>query len=212
MEQGNGNHGIQQSSPSHQIATVHGQSSNGCIRVKHQGQNHLVTGRLKERHCSKNAHGMVKIFYRLVSTTPGYQSSPLTDWIVDAVCPTTGKNFRVSGKFKTLAPKSVSVLHKAAEATPAITVNTVAKSPVVRSEPNPAFAREYFIIAAQRAAGLDPDLRMSFITVFLNESKANLYRKMGKAFPQPIKRGKSSFWPMSQIEAYKAGQLVGVSV
>ena len=73
-----------------------------------------------------------------------------------------------------------------------------------------SFQRQYEVIAAQRAAGLDPDLRMSFIPAFLQESKASLYRKMGKGFPQPIKRGKGSFWPMSQIEAYKAGQLVGV--
>lgn len=211
MDQGNMNQDTTKGSASSQTATVHGQSSNGCIRVKHQGQNHLVTGQLQERHCSKDALGMVKIVYHLVSTTPGYQPSPLRDKTVNAVCPDTGKRFRVIGSFKTLAPKFVSITHKTADAAPAIAVETVAKRPVVRSEPNPAFAREYFVIAAQRAAGLDPDLRMSFIPEFLQESKANLYRKMGKGFPHPIKRGKGSFWPMSQIEAYKAGQMVGVT-
>lgn len=208
MKQGSENHGAQQSSSMQQIATVHGQSNDGCIRVKHQGSNHLVTGRLQERHRSKNAHGIVKTIYRLVSTTPGYQPSPLEDRTVDAVCPETGRHFRVTGTFQKLAPTTASVTQKPDDAA-AITVKKVAVTPEARREPSPVYQRQCFVVAAQRAAGLDPDLRMSFITVFVNESKANLYRKMGKGFPPPIKRGKGSFWPMSQIEAYKAGQSVG---
>lgn len=59
-------------------------------------------------------------------------------------------------------------------------------------------------IAAQRQAGLDPDVRMSFIVTYVGESRANIYRKMGKEFPMPTKRGRGSFWPLSVIDAYKA--------
>lgn len=63
-------------------------------------------------------------------------------------------------------------------------------------------------IRLMRAAGMDPDLRMEFICKFLGESKANLYRKMKldpPQFPKPTRRGRASFWPLSVIEAYKAG-------
>jgi len=59
-------------------------------------------------------------------------------------------------------------------------------------------------IAAQQKAGLDPDVRMSFIVTYVGESRANIYRKMGKEFPMPTKRGRGSFWPLSVIDAYKA--------
>jgi predicted DNA-binding transcriptional regulator AlpA len=63
-------------------------------------------------------------------------------------------------------------------------------------------------IRLMRAAGIDPDLRMEFICQFLGESKANLYRKMKldpPQFPKQTHRGRASFWPLSVIEAYKAG-------
>ncbi len=63
-------------------------------------------------------------------------------------------------------------------------------------------------IRLMRAAGMDPDLRMEFICEFLGESKANLYRKMKldpPQFPKQTHRGRASFWPLSVIEAYKAG-------
>jgi predicted DNA-binding transcriptional regulator AlpA len=59
-------------------------------------------------------------------------------------------------------------------------------------------------IAAQKRAGLDPDVRMAFISPYLGESRANLYKKMGDEFPLPTKRGRGSFWPLSVIDAYKA--------
>jgi len=124
----------------------------------------------------------------------------------------------VKGLFKKLKPKpnvTNCLTEQVLAATPlqpqiAISADQIAVKVKARdSHTQKSFQRQYEVIAAQRAAGLDPDLRMSFIPAFLQESKASLYRKMGKGFPHPIKRGKSSFWPMSQIEAYKAGQLVG---
>lgn len=69
------------------------------------------------------------------------------------------------------------------------------------------YAVELERIGLARAAGLDPDVRMEFIALFLNESRANIYRKLKLGqFPEPVKRGRGSFWPMSTIEAYKAGK------
>lgn len=78
------------------------------------------------------------------------------------------------------------------------------KIPSRRQRDQEAYLRMLQSIAAQREAGLDPDVCMAFITGFVNESRATLYRKMGKTFPPPLKRGYSNFWPLSQIEAYKA--------
>lgn len=67
-------------------------------------------------------------------------------------------------------------------------------------------------VAAQRAAGLDPDVRMDFMAQYLNESRANIYRKIKLSqFPVPVKRGRGAFWPMSSVEAYKAGKTQEVS-
>ena len=56
---------------------------------------------------------------------------------------------------------------------------------------------------------LDPDVRIDFIAKYLGESRANLYRKMKLTppqFPNPIKRGRGSFWPFSLVEAYRKGE------
>jgi len=220
MDQGNMNQVTTKGSASSQTATVHGQSPNGHIRVKHQGQNYLVTGTLSERRPRTDGTGMQKWSCDLIASTPGYQESVSSDKSIVAYCPTTGKSYRVTGLFKKLNPKPIVTNCLTEQVPVAIPLQTqIATSPeqiAVKvkardSYTQKSFQRQYEVIAAQRAAGLDPDLRMSFIPAFLQESKASLYRKMGKGFPHPIKRGKSSFWPMSQIEAYKAGQLVGVA-
>jgi predicted DNA-binding transcriptional regulator AlpA len=69
------------------------------------------------------------------------------------------------------------------------------------------FISELASISAHRQAGLDPDVKVAFIVQYVHESHANLYRKMAAGlFPKPIKRGRGSFWPMSQVEAYKRGE------
>jgi predicted DNA-binding transcriptional regulator AlpA len=198
-----------------QSNTVHGLSTDGRIRFKHQGQNYLVTGTLSERRPFNDASVQKKWSFILIATTPGYQPSQAVDKTLDAVCPETGRHFLVTGSFKTVVKKSSSIDYQQTHTMPIVGSCQMLKSSVstkgISADRNLSytFSRQLTVIAAQRAAGLDPDLRMSFIPDFLQESKATLYRKMGKGFPYPIKRGKGSFWPMSQIEAYKAGQLVG---
>jgi predicted DNA-binding transcriptional regulator AlpA len=218
MDQENMNQVTTKGSASSQTATVHGLSPNGHIRVKHQGQNYSVTGTLSERRPRTDGTGKLKWSRHLIASTPGYQESAYSDKSIVAHCPTTGKSYRVTGLFKKLNPKPILTNCHSEDVSASIecqSQNEKSESPLVVKvdgriqRTQVAFQREFEVIAAQRAAGLDPDLRMSFIPAFLGESKASLYRKMGKGFPQPIKRGKGSFWPMSQIEAYKAGQLVG---
>lgn len=201
----------------HQSNTVHGKNLDGRIRIKQNGANYLVTGTLEELRSCVNVYGFECWSSRLIATTPGYQASIANDEGVIAHCLKTGKTYHVKGLFEKLKPKP-NVTNCLTEQVPAaiplqpqiaISPDPVAVKVKVRdSRTQESFQRQYEAIAAQRAAGLDPDLRMSFIPAFLGESKASLYRKMGKEFPQPIKRGKGSFWPMSQIEAYKAGQLI----
>lgn len=59
----------------HQSNTVHGQSSDGRIRIKLQGQNYLVTGKLSQRRPFDDASGNQKWSYTKIVTTPGYQPS-----------------------------------------------------------------------------------------------------------------------------------------
>lgn len=204
----------------HQSNTVHGQSPDGRIRVKVRGQNYLVTGTLAQRSMLVNASGKKKFSYTQLVSTPGYKPSADCDKKVIAWCKVAAKSYRVVGQFKKLTPKPLTRSNAVGQTSTAASVQlagtefarhqaAAAKDGNLR--PPRSYQVHFERIFAQRAAGLDPDLRMSFIAAFLGESKANLYRKMGKEFPMPIKRGKGSFWPMSKIEAYKAGQDLGVA-
>ena len=206
----------------HQCNTVHGQSSDGRIRIKLKGQNYLVTGKLSQRRPFNDASGNKKWSYTKTVTTPGYQPSFTNDKKVTAWCLATGENFRVVGLFKKLNAKPVLLSQLEAQTSEAViskksgcAEQTSNKAQPKSKARNQRLSLSYQFdlerISAQRAAGFDPDLRMSFISAFLCESKANLYRKMGKEFPLPVKRGRGSFWPMSEIEVYKTGQGFGVA-
>lgn len=67
-------------------------------------------------------------------------------------------------------------------------------------------------LGAIRKAGLDPDLKIRHVCALVQESHASVYRKIKqREFPAPIKRGKGSFWPLSQIELYKSGEWAALS-
>lgn len=73
------------------------------------------------------------------------------------------------------------------------------------------YQRELARVRMAHAAGQDPDVRMTFIVSYVGESRAGLYAKMSatpQKFPSPIKRGRSSFWPLSVIDAYRKGKWV----
>lgn len=190
--------------------------ANGQIHILAGENKYLVTGLLYERTQIQGAGEALKWSRKLVKITPGYKPSVKTDQSAVANCAKTGKSYRVVGQFRAvlMSDKSKPLV---------MTGNLVNMS--VRTEANMGtsvphgwadaierkqreltkYRRELDRIVAQRNSGLDPQIRMSFITFFVAESRASLYRKLGTTFPLPVKRGKSSFWSMSSIEAYMAG-------
>ncbi|MDH1290431.1 hypothetical protein N5C43_04070 [Comamonas terrigena] len=73
------------------------------------------------------------------------------------------------------------------------------------------YQQELARVRMAQAAGLDPDVRMTFIVSYVGESRASLYAKMKatpQKFPSRIKRGHGSFWPLSVIDAYRRGEWV----
>lgn len=190
--------------------------SQGQIHVLVDQKKYLVKGALYERTLSQDAEHANKWSRKLVATTPGYQPSADADQSVIAQCPKTEKSYRIVGQFKAVLirdetkpmvmtgmPVNVSERKTAKVGTSVPKRCAEAIDPKERALSN--YKHELNRIAAQRNAGLDPQVRMSFITTYVGESKASLYRKFGYTFPLPIKRGRSSFWTMSSIEAYKAG-------
>lgn len=77
------------------------------------------------------------------------------------------------------------------------------------------YQQELARVRMAHAAGLDPDVRMTFIIPYVGESRAGLYAKMNSTpqkFPSGIKRGHSKFWPLSVIDAYRRGEWVPQAV
>lgn len=192
--------------------TYHGVHPDGRFRIKRDGSNYLVTGVLFELRKHVIEAGKERWTRQVINRTPAFESCARTDESSIVRCQKTGKNYRVVGLFKKLTPKA-AVNASTTESAPLGGNKTLTRKKSATDKPrvqishlSPTYQRQLANIVSQRAAGLDPDVRMSFIAQYLQESKANLYRKMGKDFPLPIKRGKGSFWPMSQIDMYKAGK------
>lgn len=65
---------------------------------------------------------------------------------------------------------------------------------------------ELQLVVAARDMGLDPGLKLRQVCALLQESRSSVYRKIAHhIFPPPIKRGKGSFWLLSHIDIYSAG-------
>lgn len=82
---------------------------------------------------------------------------------------------------------------------------------VVASADAESTGRDTFVarlrsIADLRDAGLDPDVDLAFIVAYVGESRATIYDKVARGdLSKPVKRGRSSFWPLSVVDAYKKG-------
>lgn len=67
--------------------------------------------------------------------------------------------------------------------------------------------KELQLISGARNTGFDPSLKLVQVCVLVQESRSSVYRKIAcGTFPPQIKRGKGSFWLLSQIENYAAGK------
>lgn len=92
-----------------------------------------------------------------------------------------------------------------------VSVGKPASQPLALTDAELAvFKRELEVINAQRAAGFDPNVRVATAGIMSNRSHASMYRDIKKAaLPKPTKIGSRSFFPLSVVLAYVAGQLVG---
>ena len=213
-----------------QYCEFHGKHKDGKYRVIKDGKRALANAVVSELIPIIDSSSTAKFKRKKIGTSPGYVVGSDDEMSFKAICPETKKIFRIVGtlefsKKQSATPDLESSINKLNELSQ---IAKVILSPVTSadkviddkfcSEKKPVLTNQaleqsklnalriqFNKIAAQRDVGLDPDVTMSFITFYVNESKATLYRKMGKTFPLPIKRGKSSFWPLSQIDAYKAG-------
>lgn len=202
---------IQKNSPSADTHTYYGLDKIGRILVKSNGKKYLVVGKVFKRKKSVDRNGNPKWSRQLVATTPGSEAVSESTKSVIAVCNKTGASFRVIGIFQEVDTSSASkdlsstVTASILTAAPASQQSNAVTVENKRAKVKQNLAQQLEELSMLRMNGFDPDMRMSLIPAFLQESKASLYRKMGKQFPHPVKRGKCSFWPMSIIEAYKSG-------
>lgn len=66
---------------------------------------------------------------------------------------------------------------------------------------------ELELIWAARQAGSDPQVKMRHVAAILLLSPQTVYRKIQKQeFSPPLKRGRGSYWRMSQLDAYLANK------
>lgn len=73
-----------------------------------------------------------------------------------------------------------------------------------------AFKSELEVINAQRASGLDPIVSIPTMEIMSKRSHASIYRDVKKnVLPKPTKVGSRSFFPLSVVLAYIAGQVHG---
>ena len=172
-----------------------GVSSSGKLEVEEEGQVVAYDGSLfaVTKHVAPSGTSRTR---KLVCATPG--NVDLTQPSQSFLCrDRTGTNlFRIIG---TPVPAKKSEPQPSGITPPRSTRNLLTlREPV----------EQWTAIAQQQQAGFDPLVRMSFVTRYVGESRATLYRKMGKEFPAAIKRGRSSFWPLSVIDKYKNGTLI----
>jgi predicted DNA-binding transcriptional regulator AlpA len=168
----------------------------GRFLLEHQDGKAFVSGTIYRLYLIPQCNPTEKARWRrkLISTTPNYQESKAHDQSFIAYSKDGNRRYRVTGKVKFLRDKQSG--HSSV---------SISKSSDKETLASADFRVALKSIAAQRDAGLDPDVRMSFIAHYLGESRANLYRKMGTTFPRPCKRGRGSYWSLSLIDAYKSG-------
>lgn len=175
----------------------------GYIRLAQNDRQVLYAGIVYELQPKCDADGKQTKVRKRQHTTSAFCADPATDESFVAIGPDGAVRYRIIGKRVRGRSQQSNEDAKRQPAEP------VKKKPASPRRPMKSFDDACAAIATQRAAGLDPFVRMWFITQYLDESRANLYRKIGHTFPRPVKRGRGSFWPMSAIEAYKSGRYTG---
>ena len=149
---------------------------------------------------------------------PGYQPDAAKDEVI--VCQDMKRErwYRFTGTLKPFNPKvppvaaqpqAVAVRVEAPEPAPKVSAPKAKGSRAAKRPVSETYGQDLQRIRQSLDAGVDPDVRIDFIAAHVSESRANLYRKMKLTppqFPNPIKRGRGSFWPFSLVEAYRKGE------
>lgn len=204
----------------------------GRICLERDGKTLVVNGAVYAS--TTPAAGQTKVVLVPLNSTPDYQRNPqhkkylartatgetfrvigVVEEVRDAVVPIKRKGIRtlVSVPAKPLDirpnrpasppkhPVTTSVQPaKAPRPAATLTADDKKKAKLARLEE--LFQR----VMVLRDRGIDPDVRMAFVAYYLGESQANLYRRCAAGqFPTPIRRGRSTYWFLSQLDAFKAG-------
>lgn len=182
-----------------------GYSRLGSAQITRGGKRYLGTGRVQL--CGEDRRPLAD---PQAHETPGYRPNKITDKVITCWGTKDNRWYRFTGTLTPFVPKSKPIVTPTPVEVPEPELQAlIEKAPRSRREKRPIrenHARELQRIRQSLNAALDPDVRMEFITEYLNESRANIYRKMGMTppqFPAGMKRGHGRFWPFSLVEAYK---------
>jgi predicted DNA-binding transcriptional regulator AlpA len=208
------------------VYTYQGLDSDGRIRLSRQGQELRVVGIVYA--ASTPPAGVKKVVLVQVNASPNYRRDDKDKTYV--VRSTSGESFRVVGQAQVTAsvvaqPNSERMAVPAASMpgrkpehqaeglpsasaaelleAPALISGKPSKAEVPRKKPAPT-NEEVQRVARLRADGMDPTVRMAYVSFYIGESPANLYKKiLRNEFPAPNKVGNGSFWLLSTLDAYK---------
>jgi len=144
----------------------------------------------------------VKLNRTPVRVSPSYScEAGITERRIACLGRNSGKEFRFIGIIESTGVRNDAMKPVAGQKVISSTANENIKCKEGR-----ALIDELELIAAARGAGFNPTLRLNQVCALLQESRSNIYRKIAcGAFPPPVKRGRGSFWPLSQVEKYAAG-------
>ncbi|MBB2777511.1 UNVERIFIED_ORG: putative DNA-binding transcriptional regulator AlpA [Comamonas terrigena] len=201
-------HGVHPAAPLHGANpresefTFHGYSKSGRAQFQCEGKRFYGVGQVERCDDAR-----IPLKVPQMRVVPGYKANALKDQIVMAWSPKDYCWNRFTGVLIPAQSTAVEIECKV----PPVSTPTPTQTGVVRkkAKASKSFEEELKRIGMARAAGLDPDMRMKHIPMYLGESRSGLYAKMEKTpqeFPSPNKRGRSSFWPLSVIDAYRKGE------
>lgn len=179
------------------VFVYRGISNKGKVQLVHNGRRAIVTG--KVYRLNPLASGKKKLL--LVHVTNGYTAASSIDLRIIAIDSAKVK-YRVIGQIQ-YEPESMN--SKEPHPFSSSCISSSANKEVQHSESVRAYLKTLEFVLTQKALGHDPYVRIDFAAEFVGESKSNLYKKIGKTFPRPVKRGRASFWLFSDVESYIHG-------
>ena len=142
-----------------------------------------------------------------IYSTPEYIADPYQEVSMLAVEKRTGLVRRIVGKLQLYVPDSIPDKPNACKLSDATCSLVKTQSKVTVKAKRPAYSQADYLaelahVMAQKAVGVEAQIRIDFFARHTQRSKSSLYRELGKTFPLPTKRGRASYWKFSQAVAY----------